>query len=122
MEGRNSGPDCRNEKNILTFMAPHIAEVPAKNQPAKTGRAGKLGHDAQPFTQFGGRLRAQAANKLSTAIIPIFVRVPRVALPRCGARTTFSSWTNPAVSIGSRSYTSRPAPAIRFVCNALTSA
>src|SRR2546423_14174666 len=55
------------------------------------------------LTQFGGRFPAQAASKLSTAIMPIFVRVPTVALPRCGASTTFSSSARPDVSFGSRS-------------------
>ena len=40
------------------------------------------------------------------------VRVSMVALPRCGARTTFSSVSRSGCTSGSRSYTSSAAPAI----------
>src|ERR1039457_681065 len=60
-------------KELLSY------EIPGPAQPNTCG-----------LTQFGGRWPAQTARRLSTAIMPILVRVPMVALPRCGASTPFS--------------------------------
>jgi len=50
----------------------------------------------------GGRPRS-TARLFATARSAIAVRVSRVALPRCGARTTFSRSRSPAKTSGSRS-------------------
>ena len=50
------------------------------------------------------------------------MRVAREALPICGVRTTFASFAYSALSFGSPSKTSSPAPAMRFSFSAYTSA
>ena len=57
-----------------------------------------------------GRPSAQAAT-FASARSPIAMRVSRVALPRCGSRTTFSRPRSSRGTSGSAGKTSRPAPA-----------
>ena len=51
----------------------------------------------------GVRLSRRTARSAATQSIPIAIRVSRVALPRCGASTTFSSESSASVTSGSRS-------------------
>ena len=63
---------------------------------------------------FGGTVPSSStARSASTQSIPIASRVSCVAEPRWGTRTTFSSSSRPGCTSGSRSKTSRAAPAIR---------
>src|SRR4029077_9813695 len=74
------------------------------------------------LTRFGGRPPRTAVAMLREAIADISERVRVVALAMCGAKTTFGSTTRPGCTAGSRSYTSRPAPAIFLAFSASTSA
>ena len=56
----------------------------------------------------GPARRAATASRLSTTSRVIASRAWRVALPRCGVRTTFSSPTSSAGTFGSSTKTSRP--------------
>src|SRR5580704_8880424 len=68
-----------------------------------------LGVGRSQLTALGGVRSARTASIPSNARKPIASRVSSVALPRCGSRTTFCSTRYPGFTIGSPSYTSRPA-------------
>src|SRR5439155_431423 len=55
-------------------------------------------------------------------VAPLATRVSCLALPRCGSSTTFSIVRSSGLMAGSRSYTSRPAPAMVRALSAATSA
>src|SRR3989441_6757636 len=63
-------------------------------------------------TRSRGGAPAKNALRLSSARRPMAIRVSCVALPRWGSSTTFSIARRSGVTAGSRSNTSRPAPAI----------
>src|SRR3989454_204110 len=73
-------------------------------------------------TRSRGGWPEKKALRFSSARNPIAARVSRVALPRCGSRTTFSIVRSSGVICGSRSYTSSAAPAIVPARNAATRA
>src|SRR5438270_766246 len=77
---------------------------------------------ASGFRTFGGRPPWTAAAMLRPAIADISERGRVVALAMCGASTTLCSAMRPGWIAGSRSKTSRPAPAMRWVFSASTSA
>jgi glyoxylate reductase len=58
---------------------------------------GRIGRETARLAEAFG------ARSASTHSIPIATRVSRVALPRCGVRTTFSSESSPSSTSGSRS-------------------
>src|ERR1700694_3409956 len=74
------------------------------------------------LTRFGGRPPRTPVAMLRAAIADISERVRVVALAMCGASTTFGSTTRPGCTAGSRSYTSRPTPAIFLAFSASTRA
>src|SRR5207245_2220596 len=74
------------------------------------------------LSRFGGRPPRTAVAMLRAALADISDRVRTVALAMCGARTTLGSGISPGWIAGSRSYTSRPAPAIFFAVKASTNA
>src|SRR5438034_7272072 len=81
-------------------------------------RHGVCGH----ATRSRGGAPEKKALRFSMARIPIATRVSCVALPRCGSSTTFSIVSSSGLMAGSRSYTSRPAPAMVRALSAATSA
>src|SRR3989454_9032076 len=74
------------------------------------------------ITRSRGGWPEKKALRFSSARNPIAARVSRVALPRCGSKTTFSIARRSRVICGSRSYTSSAAPAIVPARSAATSA
>src|SRR6185437_6558265 len=74
------------------------------------------------FTRFGGRFPASAARTLRAAITHISRLVSIDELAICGASTTLFSFNKSAFTVGSRSKTSRPAPAIQPSDSALATA
>src|SRR5207302_151764 len=70
------------------------------------GRASRPRSQASGFTIVGGRAPSSVAIRLSAASRPIATRVSTVALPWCGARTAFSSWSSFGSTCGSRANTS----------------
>ena len=70
------------------------------------------GRATYPTAFAGLRPSSSTARSASTHSIPIAIRVSRVALPRCGVSTTFSSESSPSSTSGSCSKTSSAAPAI----------
>src|SRR6185437_5569198 len=77
---------------------------------------------AAGFTRFGGRFPASAARTLRAAITHISRLVSIDELAICGASTTLFSFNKSAFTVGSRSKTSRPAPAIQPSDSALATA
>src|SRR5205823_256657 len=73
-------------------------------------------------TRSRGAAPEKKALRFSSARRPIATRVSCVALPRWGSNTTFSMVRSSGDTWGSRSNTSRAAPAIRRVLSAATSA
>src|SRR5262249_32575598 len=80
------------------------------------------GQRASGFKTFGGFPPRTAVAMLRAAIADISDLVRVVALAMCGASTTLCEAIRPGWIAGSRSNTSRPAPAMRWVFNASTSA
>ena len=92
----------------------------------RVGRLGQLGrgderlqHHLAHTTRSRSGLPLKKSWRFSNARMPIATRVSVVALPRCGSRTTLSMVVSACVTCGSRSNTSRPAPAIRLDCERL---
>src|SRR5262245_9608560 len=82
----------------------------------------RLGHDGGHTTRSRSGDPAKKSRRFSSALMPIATRVSVVALPRWGSRTTFWKASSPSDTLGSCSYTSRPAPAIRRSLSAAISA
>jgi hypothetical protein len=95
------GQQGQNVANVYGALAPNLANI-----------YGTTGQNVSNIQSATGQNLATNESRLRSARIPMFVRVSMVALPKCGNNTTFSSSFSSAVTLGSNSYTSSPAPAI----------
>src|SRR4029077_19702593 len=108
---------ARQHRLDLGLMRPDDVEETVAQEARRAGQV-PVAH----ATRSRGGAPAKNALRLSSARRPMATRVSCVALPRCGSSTTLSIVRRSGVTAGSRSNTSRPAPAIVPCLRAATSA
>ena len=103
VRGTNTTLSVGGQRLKVNTIACKTDEDAAKVPPHRCAAVGRHGRGSYPTAFAGLRLSSSTARSASTQSIPIATRVSRVALPRCGVRTTFSSGSSPSSTSGSRS-------------------